>query len=191
MGIRKKKLIDKGFQLRTVFSVTAIAMAFFALIILLIGSFSYYSRAKMNREITKLEKAIETENNIITAFMTYAGRVSGNPIKISSDYVKKDHEKSITTIKNHISLLERQLDLFFYLVIAVAGIAACAAAVYYVFLVRMTHRISGPIFVMSRHLQEMIEGREPQFRDLRDKDEFKEMYAKLVELGGKMKEGGA
>ena len=188
MGIRKKKLIDKRFQLRTVFSVTAIAMAFFALIILLIGSFSYYSRSKLNREIARLDKAVETENNIVTAFMTYAGTITGNPIKISLEYVKKDHEKSIRTVKDHIVVLEKQLDLFYYMVLAIAGLAICAAVVYYIYLVRMTHRISGPIFVMSRHLQEMIDGKEPQFRDLRDKDEFKEMYAKLVTLGGKLKE---
>ena len=84
-------------------------------------------------------------------------------------------------------MLERHSNDYFYLLLITIVITILVIAVYYIYMLQMTHRISGPIFVMSRHIQEMIDGKEPQFRSLRDNDEFKDMYAKLVELGEKMK----
>ena len=43
----------------------------------------------------------------------------------------------------------------------------------------VTHRISGPIFVMQRYLTELAAGRFPTARPLRKKDEFKEFFGEL------------
>ena len=43
----------------------------------------------------------------------------------------------------------------------------------------ITHRISGPIFVMQRYLAELAAGRFPSARPLRKKDEFKEFFGEF------------
>ena len=43
----------------------------------------------------------------------------------------------------------------------------------------ITHRISGPIFVMQRYLADLAAGRFPTARPLRKKDEFKEFFGEL------------
>jgi len=52
-------------------------------------------------------------------------------------------------------------------------------------LIRKTHRISGPIYVMSNYMQQIIEGKIPDHvRKLRKKDELQEFYkifTKMVE----------
>ena len=40
----------------------------------------------------------------------------------------------------------------------------------------VTHRICGPLFVMKRALEELAAGRFPELRQLRRKDEFKDLY---------------
>ena len=40
----------------------------------------------------------------------------------------------------------------------------------------MTHRVSGPLFILERHLKEVAQGRFPTRRPLRKKDEFKDLH---------------
>ena len=40
----------------------------------------------------------------------------------------------------------------------------------------LTHRVAGPLYVLDRHLGEIIRGRLPKVRALRKKDEFKELH---------------
>ena len=44
----------------------------------------------------------------------------------------------------------------------------------------VTHRMVGPLYVMSRFMLELKEGRLPKMRALRQKDEFKEFYEVFV-----------
>jgi len=187
---RKLKLIDKNFQLRTVFSITIVAMVFFIIVILAIIIFSVNSKSNISQEIASLEKTIETENNIITAFTTYNGMTNENSLSISIDTVKKDHAASMDTVSKHISMLEHYTDNYFYLLIITIGIMFTVVVIFYFQIIRITHRISGPIFVMSRYIQEIIEGKDPHFRNLRDNDEFKDFYQKIIDLVEKFKKEG-
>lgn len=191
MAIRKTKLIDKKFQLRTLFSVTFIAMLFFIGVVIAVSYFSLSSRKNVTMEIGRLEKAIETEDNIVTAFVEYAKRAAPNPVRLSVETVRKDHEQSMNAVREHIATLERHTDSFFYLLLIAIFMMIALVVVYYFYIMRLTHRISGPIYVMSRRIQEMIDGKAPEFRDLRDKDEFKDLYRKIIELGEKIRERGS
>ena len=57
------------------------------------------------------------------------------------------------------------------------GFAAVTAAGVGVWWIIVTHRICGPLFVLSRYFEELATGRVPRPRPLRQKDEFKEVYA--------------
>ena len=50
-----------------------------------------------------------------------------------------------------------------------------------------SHRICGPIFVLTRALRELADGRIPTLRPLRKKDEFKEVYLLLIDVVDSLK----
>lgn len=54
----------------------------------------------------------------------------------------------------------------------------------------ITHRVAGPIFVITRHFNTMIEGRHPFLRPLRQGDEFAPMFVAFQKLvdGNKAKD---
>ena len=190
MGKRKKILIDKKFQLRTVFSVTVVAMIFFSVTIAVLAFFLLNNKFKIAVEIQRLETAVETEDDIVSSFIIYAGKSRANPMQMSMERVNQDHMRSIADIQSHVAMLKEQTNIFFYLIMITACMAVAVAVVYYLFVMRITHRMAGPISVITGHIQDMIEGRDPAFRGLRKNDEFKELYGKLVELGGKIRKGG-
>lgn len=57
------------------------------------------------------------------------------------------------------------------------ALAVLTAAGVGLWCVIVTHRICGPLFVLERYLGELGEGGIPKLRALREKDEFKDLYA--------------
>jgi hypothetical protein len=68
-----------------------------------------------------------------------------------------------------------------------AAFAGVMAAVFGIWSIIVTHRISGPVFVMKRVLADLATGRFPRKRPLRKKDEFKDFYEVLWQAVDAMK----
>jgi hypothetical protein len=77
------------------------------------------------------------------------------------------------------------------LVWALCGIGALSAAALGLLGFVMTHRVAGPIYVMSHILSRLAEGRYPARRGLRRKDELRGFYAQLLGVVEMMKERDA
>jgi hypothetical protein len=54
--------------------------------------------------------------------------------------------------------------------------SALTAGVVTFWMIVMTHRMCGPVYVLERNFQELAEGRLPKLRPLRSKDEFKDVF---------------
>ena len=49
-----------------------------------------------------------------------------------------------------------------------------------IYLIRLTNRISGPLYVLTRHMHDIMNGRPPNLRELRKNDEFQEFYREFI-----------
>ncbi len=185
---RRKKLIDRRFQLKTTFSIISISILAFLVIIALIS----IRTAKNNRDISKtifdLNQAIEVESNIVGAFIDYSKHIQSPDLVLATRKISDDHTRSIGVMRQYVDLLKSFTEQNLQLIIIITVIVLLWGIFLYFYLVRLTHRISGPLFVISRHMADIIEGRDPQFRDLRDKDEFKEFYDRFRQMADKIRE---
>ena len=68
-------------------------------------------------------------------------------------------------------------EMLLLLLFSALGFSIVAAATVGLWSIFFTHRVSGPIFVIGRWLDEMADGRVPKIRALRKKDEFKQLHA--------------
>ncbi|MFC1669476.1 hypothetical protein ACFL20_03735 [Spirochaetota bacterium] len=202
MFARKKKLINKKFQLRTtIIIISSTTVVFMALIIIIGINVIQNSRQisefniKLGSHLNQINSSIKVENNIVKAFVKYSKHVSS---KSNLAYLRKieiDHGKSMKAINNYITFSKGFVENMIVLtsnniliVIVVFIIIIMQGIVIYFYLIRMTHRISGPIYIMSKHIEDLISGSDPDIRDLRDKDEFKDFYKLFTELTEKIKE---
>ncbi len=71
-------------------------------------------------------------------------------------------------------------DVTFVVFLAGAAFALLTGAGVGLWSIIVTHRMVGPLYVMSRFMLELKEGRLPKMRALRQKDEFKEFYEVFV-----------
>jgi methyl-accepting chemotaxis protein len=175
MAKRTKYLIDKGFQLRTAFSIIGVVAAVSLIILSTIAASVVYNNEKINN-------IYQIEDNIFQGMQTAS--INGQP---DEDYrstvamLTKIHDNNLNNI-NKLAEYNR------YLLIALILCVIFQGFILFIMIIRITHRISGPIYVMSNYIKEIINGDMPNPRPLRDKDELKKFYNLFVDLVDSIKE---
>jgi hypothetical protein len=82
----------------------------------------------------------------------------------------RDHRSNIESMKKMVSIN-------FWLFWIVTALVVLQGVVLFIVLILKTHRIAGPIYVMSNYMKQIIGGKiPPMLRPLRDKDALKDFY---------------
>jgi len=168
MRQRKQYIINKKFQLKTTFSVIAIVFVIVAIIIAAIGVNAAYNNKK-------LINIIQIQDNIVEALIAYSQSPHDSDQKLAIQNIANDHVKNINTIKEIIELNN------FLLLIIITFVILQGIILYFV-LIRKTHKIAGPIYVMSNYFNDIIKGNIPNPRPLRKNDELQDFYALFVKM---------
>lgn len=168
MKKRKKIIIDRKFQFKTTFSIIGLTSIIATIIIGLIT----INIADNNK---KLSNIIVIQNNVVEALLTYSQENRTREEKIMINNISKSHNINIGNIQNIIGLNYK----FLFIIIAIS-IIQCI--VLYYILIKITHRISGPVYVMSKYMDEIINGNYPKTRPLRKGDELKDLYDLFIKM---------
>ncbi len=173
MSKRKQYIVDKKFQLRTTFSVIGIVFIIIAIIIGAIG-------VNITMNNTRLAHIVEIQDNIVEALIAYAQSSEGTSQKVAIKNIAGDHFNNIKSIREIIKTNN------ILLMILIAFILL-QGFVLYVILIRKTHKIAGPIFVMRNYMQDIIDGKLPDPRPLRKNDELKDFYDHFTKMVDSLK----
>lgn len=168
MKQRKQYIIDRKFQLRTTFSVIGIVTIISAIIIAALASTIVYNNIK-------IQNIYEIEDNIVH-FLT------SRPVNTKDTALQDAMREIANNHSNNMATLNRIIDLNRILLIVLIVSIILQSAVLYFLMIRKTHRISGPIYVMSNYMKEIVEGKWPNPRPLRDRDELKTFYHEFGQM---------
>jgi hypothetical protein len=159
---RKKYIIDRAFQLKTAFSIIGVVSIVSLIILSAIAASVVYN----NEKITNV---YSIEDNIFQMMQ------AANIDNMNDGY--KSTIKNLTDLHNNNSTTIMKIaDYNRYLLIALVITVILQGLVLYIMIIKITHRISGPIYVMSNYFKDIIAGKIHKPRPLRDKDELKEFY---------------
>jgi hypothetical protein len=175
MDQRKNKIIDRKFQLKTTYSFMTIFFALICIVIITVG-INFYNDNK------KIEKIIEEQNNIMNAqseiidSMLQIVKIKDGDKSDLNNKIRDKSDKNSASMKNNIVLVKEltQRNNVIFLIVIIFLIST--GFILYPVLIRKTHKISGPIYLMSEYIKEIINGSYPDLRPLRKKDELKEFY---------------
>ena len=170
---KRNYLIDREYQLRTTFSVIGLVTVITALIIGLIG----YNVFSNNENINNI---YEIENNIVNFLTSGTNMNQDESYQQAINTMMKKHHKNMETLQTIMSYNKILLAIIFALLII-------EAILLYGYLIRKPHKISGPIYVMTLYLNDIIKGINPRIRNLRDGDELVEFHALFVKMIDKIK----
>ncbi len=171
---RKKYVVDRKFQLKTTFSILGMIVLAGVVIISSIGI-----NIAINNE--RLNNVIVIHNNVVDALLTYAQESQGSGDAAAIRNASKVNAQNIETI-NKILFHNNMMLLVIIVVILLLSIVT------FFMLIRLTHRISGPVMVISGYIRQIIEGKLPHVRNLREDDELQELNELVGELVEKLRE---
>ena len=175
MTQRKQYVIDKKFQLRAAFSIIGLMLIVSAVIVAAVSV-----NVSMNNR--RLNNIIVLYNNNVEALLAFSQEAAGAE-KLPIANVSRIHAENVRTME---SIIAQNNTLLWGIVVFILA----QAVILFVALIRKTHHVSGPVYVMSNYLREIIDGRLPSPRPLRKNDELKELYALFVEMVEKLKDKG-
>ena len=167
MTQRKKYVIDKKFQLKTAFSIIGVILVVSAVIVAAISV-----NVSMNNR--RLNNIIVLYNNNVEALLAFSQEAAGAE-KLPIANVSRIHAENVRTMEG---IIAQNNALLWGIVVFILA----QAVILFVALIRKTHHISGPVYVMSNYLKEIIAGKLPSPRPLRKGDELKEFYSLFVEM---------
>jgi hypothetical protein len=175
MNKRKQILIDKKFQLKTAFTIIGVVTILTVLIIVAISLTAAYNN-------DRIHKIIRSEDKIFQALTVITSKnIKEQPVLDSTKQMSRDHI-------NNFELSDRIVDNNRILMIALIVFVVVQGIILYFMMLYKTHRISGPIYVMSMYMKQMIEGKYPVPRSLRKNDEFMEFYELFKQLIATLKD---
>lgn len=195
MKKRKQTIIDREFQLKKTLGVTAVVSVIIAVIIVSVGIFITINNNEIDSNnagvidnTVRMKEIMELQQNLYTSLSTKADDASPSNQNVSNDLITDYNnaiDKLAAAIESNENLVRSNRNIVRYntwLVIMIILFFVIGIAILYNRVLEHTHRISGPIYVMTRILKEVLEGKEPVMRDLREKDDFKEFHGLFTSL---------
>jgi len=177
---RKQYIIDKKFQVKTTFTIISIVTVITALIIGAIAITVVFN----NEKIKNLNVMQQANVEWLQSQINQSEKINDPVYKSATRQIAQNQQKSFLTIDSIFKINSILLIVLFIIVLA-EGI------ILYIVLIRKTHKISGPIYVISNYIKEIINGNYPDPRPLRTKDELQDFYKLFSEMVQVVKERNA
>ncbi len=172
---RKQYIVDKKFQLRTAFTGIGFIFAVVAILTAVIG----INVLDVNNKISRI---VEIEDNIVQA-VTVPNPEMSDENQMFSIKMARDHDANMKTLRKMIDTNQ----LLMWIIVVVVFVQGF---ILFFLLIVQTHRIVGPLYVMSMYMRQIIEGKYPEYiRPLRKKDLFKDFYDLFVQMIDTVKKG--
>ncbi len=191
MTKRKQYLIDKEYQLKTTFSIIGIVAVIIAFLIVIIGTSIVINNRTMdknnvniNANNEKIKNINEIQDNIVhflsSRSLTSEDEIYKKAIRDVANNHVANMKKMKEIMKSNDDIMKSNagiMKLNTFLLIAIIILIIIGTAILYIQLIRRTHRVSGPIYVMTMYMKSVLEGNFPEkMRELRETDELRSFY---------------
>ncbi len=177
---RKKKLINLSFQLRTAIPAILVTIISFSVIIGFILFMT--SMSSVTSTARDLNRAVQNEYEIVQSFKEYAKRVKDPIFILATEKIESDHKQSIAVIKENIMTLRAYSENNSRFLVLAIAVMIINSILLYVLIIRSTHKAAGPVLAMHTLIRNILEGRSPDDRGIRKKDDFQEFYKDFEKL---------
>ncbi len=188
MKHRKSMLIDKRFQLRTAFTIIGIVILACSIIIAAIGVIAAINNRTLRDVARNQQEIIATQSEMLKALNVFAQEKTWQNLRIATDKVSGDLNRNAGKIEVNNALIKNISETNTVLIAAIILFVIVQGVALFVIILRKTHRISGPLYLLSMYTQKIIDGEHPHIRPLRENDEFQEYYELFTRMAKAIKE---
>ncbi|MBN2434665.1 MAG: hypothetical protein JXK07_05285 [Spirochaetes bacterium] len=179
---RKLKIINKNLQSAIMFKAPLVIILFIILITAGYGVNVYIGNKEISKKITEIKQAIDSEKDIVNAFLIYGESVKGSELTLHSDKIRGEHDKSIKSLSDLVVYLEELIwrNILGFIIFTCAAVISLVVLIINLF--SISHRIAGPVQLVTDGLKKINNYEHVKARSLRKKDLCVELHTEYVNL---------
>jgi len=171
---RKKLLVDKKFQIRISIKAIILPLMTTMMISAILIYFANSNNLLISQNNRLIERTAESQDYLSDLFLTNpAFHAQNNPPLKNAVSAFKTNISTLKSITMNSQTITRNSSTVFYILIAMTIIQTMVIFFLFIFI---SHKISGPLHVMTDYLRKLQRGENPDFRPLRKNDELKDFY---------------
>ena len=183
--MRKRYLIDRSLQFRTTFLVVGTVLIFFALLAGGAGIYLSCNNSVLVKSINRLDGTALDQQHIISGLQQYGDFSKREDRRIVSNIISRNLKENNITMNNTIQAIRNIIDVNGLILGAIVLFMIFQGLILFFLLIKKTHSISGPVYVMTNQIKTLLDDEDVASGDrrpLRQNDEFKELYSLLGKL---------
>ena len=179
---KRKIIISRKFQFNIAASFAAVSAALMTIIIIILSAVLISNNLKLE-EIGRNQQGLAgTQVEIFKTLIALSSSKNLKNYHISGSMIEKDNLSTETLLNQNNekiqNITERNNSLIVILIIS----AMIQSVIIFYLLIKRTHRISGPLFLLNRYIEDMKRGEKPVIRPLRVHDDFQDLFDNFREL---------
>lgn len=185
--VKRQIIVNRKFQLNIATSFAMITALTMAVIIIILSSVLIYNNVKLDKITMNQQTLSETSGEIFKSLIGLASAKKLQNVHISTSLLLEDNKKTEILINQNIEEIRKITDRNRILIIILIISAVIQSAIVFYLMLKRSHRISGPIFLLNRYIDELKSGGSPVIRPIRTNDDFHELFDNFRELVDKIK----
>jgi len=182
MKMKRQIFVDKKFQIGLAASLSVISAAIISVMVILFSMTAIENNKKLNSLKESQQVLTKNQNEMLKTLISFSKMKDKNRITFSVKKINKDIETNQKNMEKNNALIIEIGDSYYKSMKILIGCIILQSLVVFVLLIKRTHRISGPIFLLNRYIHEIKTGILPEVRPLRGKDDFKELFKNFKEM---------
>lgn len=162
------------------FRILGIIIIAFILIIAVTGIISTDNNRQISATINDLNRSMEKDKTTIELLIAAAGLKKDAVADRDHDRIIEEHLESMALMHTNMQQLNRILNQnrIIMTVMIITGVLLGIGL--FAYLIRLTNRMSGPLYVLTQHMNDIMKGKKPNLRALRKNDEFQDFYRHFI-----------
>jgi len=177
-------IVNSRFQLRKAFIIGLAILIVSGIASFAIYYISYQNNIRLTQIISEQNKYDEVQTELYKSLI-YVSTSKNTKFTISVDKVESDMKANSDGIKNTIAEINRVKQLNSRLLLAAVLFSALQLIILLYLILKHIAGVSGQMKLLNRYLDELIDGKKPTIRKLRNSDDFRDVFEKLSQLVGK------
>jgi hypothetical protein len=163
-------------------SFASLSALIMTVVIIILSVLLMSNNRKLNSISVNQQQLSESQTELFKTLLSIVDTNDISKLHISASVVKEDNERNHELVRNNNSIIQ-DITLINNRIIAMLIISAVIQSViiFYIMLKR-SHRISGPLFLLNLYIDEMKRGEFPEIRPLRVNDDFHDLFDNFREM---------
>lgn len=181
-------IVNGKFQYHIAAMFAGLSALIMTVIIIILSSVLISNNTRLD-EISRNQHVLSgTQSEIFKSLIVLSETKNLKNIRISADMLKHDNDETKRLLDQNnekvTAITQRNKSIIVMLIIS----AAVQSAIIFYIMLRRSNRISGPLFLLNSYINEMKNGKFPEIRKLRSRDDFQDVFENFRELAGMLKE---